>query len=306
MSRRRHGYAALLVLLVAPACATTPRVDPRSEEEAIRELDRRWVREVAAKNVSGVVDLYAEDGMMLAPNAPPARGKAALTAAFTDLMREGNELSFSFEPTQITVAAAGDVAHDIGTYRISMDTPGGRINDNGKYITLWKKIDGKWKVAADMFNTDMPMQASAPVAAMPAPGVATSPAQGMLAPGELKWMDGPPSLPPGAKVAAMEGNPAQAGPFTMRIMVPDKYRIPPHRHHGVEHVTVISGNFHLGMGEQFDASVGRSLPAGGFSFMPAEMPHYAWSTGETVVQLHGQGPWSITYVNAADDPRKKP
>ena len=304
MSRLRRGHAVLLLLLLAPACATTPRVDARTEEDAIRELDRRWVRELAARNVSGIVDLYADDGMAMAPNGPAARGKAAVSAAYTDMLRPENNLSLTFEPTQITVAAAGDVAHDIGTYRLSLDTPGGRINDNGKYITLWKKVDGQWKVAADMFNTDLPMQP--PTAAAPAATTTSSTARGMVAPSDLKWVDGPPSLPPGAKVAAMEGNPAEPGPFTMRLMLPDKYRIAPHWHPGVEHVTVISGTFHLGMGERFDASAGRALTAGSFSYMPARMPHYAWSTGETVVQLHGQGPWGITYVNAGDDPRTKP
>ncbi len=303
MSRRCCGSAVLLLLALAPACATTPRVDARSEEDAIRELDKRWVRAFAAGDVGAVVDMYASDGMVMAPNAPPGKEKAGLTAAYTDMMRKENNLSLTFEPTQITVAAAGDMAHDIGTYRLSMDTPGGRINDNGKYITLWKKVAGQWKVAADMFNTDLPMQP--PMAAAPAAVPTSSTAHGMVAPNELKWMPSPSSLPPGAKVAAIEGNPAEPGPFTMRIMLPDKYRIPPHWHPGVEHVTVISGTFHLGMGEQFDASMGRALTAGSFSFMPTKTPHYAWSTGETVVQLHGQGPWGITYVNAGDDPRKK-
>lgn len=156
MSFRCWKLVVLGVLgIVTAACATTPRADPRTEEEAIRELDRRWVREIAARNVSAVVDFYADDGMVMAPNAPAAKGKAGLHAVYTDLMKEANNLSLTFEPTQITVAAAGDVAHDIGTYRLAMDTPGGRINDSGKYITLWKKVDGQWKVAADMFNSDL-------------------------------------------------------------------------------------------------------------------------------------------------------
>ncbi|MBC7790030.1 MAG: SgcJ/EcaC family oxidoreductase [Anaerolineae bacterium] len=302
MSRCRHGFAMLLLVLAA--CATTPRVDPRIDQDAIRELDRRWNQQIAARNAGGVAELYADDGVAMAPNAPPAKGKAAITAANADMMRPENNLSLTFEPTEITVGSAGDVAYDIGTYRFGIDTPGGRITDNGKYITIWKKVDGQWKVAADMFNSDLPMQS--PVAAAPAAPAASSTAHGMVAPSELKWTDAPPSLPRGAKVAAIEGNPAEPGPFTMRVMLPDKYRIPPHQHPGVEHVTVISGTFHLGMGERFDAGSGRALTAGSFSYMPARMPHYAWSTGETVVQLHGQGPWGITYVNAADDPRTKP
>src|SRR5215831_19535599 len=72
-------------------------------------------------------------------------------------------------------------------------------------------------------------------------------------PDGLKWQDGPPSLPPGAKIAVLEGDPAKEGPFVFRVKVPDGYRIPPHTHPKPERVTVISGSFHLGMGEKFDS-----------------------------------------------------
>jgi len=122
---------------------------------------------------------------------------------------------------------------------------------------------------------------------------------------QLNWQQGPASLPPGAKLAVLEGDPAKDGPFTMRLMMPDGYRIPPHTHPKVEHVTVITGTFNLGMGEKFDQTAGRELPAGTFGFWPAGMKHFAWAKGETIIQLHGIGPWTINYLNAADDPRQK-
>ena len=122
---------------------------------------------------------------------------------------------------------------------------------------------------------------------------------------DLKWTDGPASLPKGAKVSLLEGNPAQEGPFTMRLQLPDGFKIQPHSHPAVEHVTVISGTFNLGMGEKFDTSGGRALPAGSFAFMPPGMKHFAWAKGETVVQVHGVGPWKINYVNPTDDPRNQ-
>lgn len=125
-------------------------------------------------------------------------------------------------------------------------------------------------------------------------------------PAEIKWLDSPPSLPPGAKVALLEGDPAKEGFFAMRIRMPDGYRIPPHTHPKVEHVTVISGTFNFGMGEKFDQSATQEMPAGTFGFWPAGMKHFVWVKGETVVQLHGIGPWKIEYVNPADDPRKAP
>lgn len=122
---------------------------------------------------------------------------------------------------------------------------------------------------------------------------------------DMKWVDGPASLPKGARVALLEGNPAQEGPFTMRLQLPDGFKIPPHWHPAVEHVTVISGTFNLGMGDKFEASSGRALTTGSFAFMPPGMRHFAWTTGETTIQVHGMGPWKINYVNSADDPRNK-
>jgi quercetin dioxygenase-like cupin family protein len=122
---------------------------------------------------------------------------------------------------------------------------------------------------------------------------------------EIKWQPGPPSLPSGAKVAVLEGDPTKEGPFTMRLMFPDGYKIPPHTHPKTERVTVISGMLNLGMGEKFDESAGHQLPAGTFGFWPAGMKHFAWASGETIIQLHGIGPWVINYLNPADDPRKK-
>ena len=126
---------------------------------------------------------------------------------------------------------------------------------------------------------------------------------GFYAPAEVKWKEGPGSLPVGAKFAVLEGDPAKEGPFVMRLWLPDGFRVQPHWHPKVERVTVISGIFNLGMGEKFDQSATREMTAGTFGFWPAGMRHFAWARGETVLQLHGTGPWMITYVNPADDPR---
>ncbi|MDP9200078.1 MAG: cupin domain-containing protein [Pseudomonadota bacterium] len=120
----------------------------------------------------------------------------------------------------------------------------------------------------------------------------------------ITWRDGPPSLPPGAKFAVLEGDPAKDGFFTMRLRLPDGFKIPPHTHPKVEHITVVSGTFNFGMGDKFDESATQAMPAGTFGFWPAGMKHFAWTKGETVLQLHGTGPWKIEYVNPADDPRK--
>lgn len=122
-------------------------------------------------------------------------------------------------------------------------------------------------------------------------------------PGDTRWQNGPASLPPGAKLAVMEGDPTKEGPFVMRLKLPDGYRIAPHMHPKTERLTVISGTFRLGMGAKFDPEMLRSLPTGTFGYWPAGMKHFAQAKGETVVQLHGIGPWQIVYLNPGDDPR---
>jgi quercetin dioxygenase-like cupin family protein len=126
---------------------------------------------------------------------------------------------------------------------------------------------------------------------------------GIYAAADLKWKDGPPSLPPGAKVAMLEGDLTKEGAFTLRLLLPAGYKIPPHTHPKIEHVTVISGTFYLGMGEKFDQKEGHEMSAGAFGFWPAGMKHFAWTKGETIIQVHGVGPWGINYLNPADDPR---
>lgn len=120
---------------------------------------------------------------------------------------------------------------------------------------------------------------------------------------EVKWKEGPPSLPAGARFAVLEGDPSKEGFFTMRLWLPDGFKVPPHMHPKVEHVTVISGSFNLGMGETFDQTTTREMSVGTFGFWPAGMKHFAWAKGITVLQLHGIGPWTISYVNPLDDPR---
>ena len=126
----------------------------------------------------------------------------------------------------------------------------------------------------------------------------------MATPDELKWADVP-SVPTGAKVAVIEGPLNEAGPITFRLKFPADYKLPAHWHPGIEHVTVISGTFHMGAGDKLDASKSKPLSAGSVAIMQPRTNHFAWTKDETIVQVHGVGPWAINYVNPTDDPRKK-
>ena len=120
---------------------------------------------------------------------------------------------------------------------------------------------------------------------------------------DIEWKAGPGSLEPGAEFAVLEGNPAEPGIFTMRIRMPDGFRIAPHWHPKPERVTVISGTFLLGAGEVLDAEDTTPLGPGSYTSLPPGMRHFAIARGETVIQLTSVGPWEITYVRSQDDPR---
>ncbi len=126
----------------------------------------------------------------------------------------------------------------------------------------------------------------------------------MVSPAELKWADVP-SLPPGVKIAVIEGPLNEAVPITFRLKFPADYKLPAHWHPGIEHVTVMSGTFNMGTGDKFDAAKTNPLSTGSVAIMAPRTQHFAWTREEAIVQVHGMGPWGINYVNPADDPRKK-
>jgi hypothetical protein len=130
------------------------------------------------------------------------------------------------------------------------------------------------------------------------------PAPVVVTPDKIQWGSAPPVFPSGAQFAVLAGDPGKPGPFTVRIKAPDGYRIMPHWHPTAENVTVLSGEFHVGMGEKFDESSMLTLPAHSVAVMPPHHNHYAMTKGETELQVSGTGPFKLIYVNAADDPSK--
>lgn len=124
----------------------------------------------------------------------------------------------------------------------------------------------------------------------------------MLDPSELVWKDLP-SLP-GVKIAVIEGPLDQKVPIMFRLKFPAKFKVPPHWHPGTEHITIISGTLHMGLGSHFEQSNTRALGPGSISIMQPGTHHYVWTNEETIGQVHSVGPWSVNYVNPADDPAK--
>ena len=123
-------------------------------------------------------------------------------------------------------------------------------------------------------------------------------------PKDIKWGAAPPSMPKGAKIAVLQGDPSKPGPFVIRLMVPTGYKIPPHWHTQDESLTVISGTFYFGTSDKVETSMAHTLTAGGFQFLSGKDHHYLVAKSQAVIQVNGNGPFDITYVSPDDDPQK--
>jgi len=277
---RRLACLAILVCVVG--CA---RVNVEEEQKALMAVDQAWSQ--TTKDLDKFMSYVAADGNGYPQGAPILAGADAFRKFISELMAAPG-YALSWTATKAVVAASGDIGYTTGAYNLAV----AGTMEKGKYVTTWKKVDGAWKVADDIFNAD-----AAP-AAPPSPHV-------MVAPTGLKWGDPPPSLPAGAKLAVVQGDPSQPQPFVVRLQVPAGYKIAPHWHPGVENVTVLAGTVALGMGDTFDESKMTAASVGAYASLPPEMRHYFMAKTAATVQVHGQGPFVVNYVNPADDPSKQ-
>lgn len=278
--RRLIGY----LLLAGASVGCGSRVDVATERDTLLRLDREWSASV--KDTDRFLSYFAPDATMYPPGMALVSGPGPIREMWVQLSSTPG-FALEFTPSKAEVSASGDIGYTTGTYKSTM----AGATENGKYVTVWKKQpDGNWKVVEDIFNADASIAPAAAHVLVPA--------------GSIAWGDPPPGLPAGAKVAVVSGDPAQAGPFIIRVTMPSGYKVPPHWHPAAENITVLSGTLAVGMGDTWDDAQLQNLATGSFVTMPADMRHYALARATTVIQLHGQGPFAISYVNPADDPRQ--
>jgi uncharacterized protein (TIGR02246 family) len=161
MRWRSFAIIAVAATVGVTGCRCESGVDLQAEAETIRALDRQWQAAVDAKDVTAAAAVFAPDGIVMPANGPMIVGREGIEMWFSEWL-VSPEVSNSFAPDVIEVAASGDLAHDRGSYRFVMDTPEGRIEDVGKYVVVWKKIDGEWLAALDISNSDLPVAGEAP------------------------------------------------------------------------------------------------------------------------------------------------
>ena len=157
-------WGCLALLLIASACTPPPPPDTRAADEAaIRDADAQWSKTAGAKDLDGTVAYYTDDATVLSPNAPMTTGKQAIRAVWAELLGPGT--SIAWQANKVEVARSGDLSYIMGTYQLTMNDPHGNpVTDKGKFVEVWKKqADGKWKVVADIFNSDLPLAVPAEV-----------------------------------------------------------------------------------------------------------------------------------------------
>jgi ketosteroid isomerase-like protein/quercetin dioxygenase-like cupin family protein len=285
-------------VLVA-ACATTPRVDPTTVESAIHAINRQMEQAVASKNVDAIVNLYATDAVFMPPNTPALRGHAAIRGNWAEAVGLPNA-SLRLTPTRIDVAASGDLATDVGTYTFSFNGDQGPVNDRGKYMAKFIKVGTDWKIASDIYNSDVPVATPQPA---PVTVVVIEPTGDDMVMNAAAGLSFQPIEVPGFKsgmqIAVVHGDPMGKGDYTIRLKFPAGYMFPAHYHPNAEHLTVLSGSFQLAMGEKEGGTLHDYKP-GDFLYIPGKKPHYGGAKSETVIQLHGIGPFEIKLAGVAE------
>ena len=149
--RRYYKFACALIVLLAAGCTTIADKDGEAAKSAA--LDTSWLAMAAAGDAAGIGDLYSSDGTFMS-KAPVIIGPKKIADAWADLMKLPG-ISITFETVQLDIAKPGDLAMDRGSYELRFDGESGPVRDVGKFIVVWKKVAGEWKVAADIFNSDL-------------------------------------------------------------------------------------------------------------------------------------------------------
>ena len=155
------GYVTLLSFTFV--CSVLPADTKSAIEQALRDLDAQWSAAAGSKDLEKTISFYSGDAIVLPTNAPAATTKDAIRNTWRDLLASPG-LAISWKTTKVEVSKSSDIAYTTGTYELAMNDASGKpINDRGKYVEVWKKqAEGKWKVAVDIWNSDLPLSASAP------------------------------------------------------------------------------------------------------------------------------------------------
>lgn len=272
-----------LIAAVAIATFTQTTSAQSKAESEVRAASAAWQRYIAAQQVDSIVALHLPNAILMLANTPPIMGSNGIRAGWTNMVKLPN-LNMHWTPQHIEVVSP-KVAQEYGTYTDSYDGPNGKESDAGTYITLWKKVNGKWMVALD-----------APVSSQPAAAAAPMESSDFVArnASSIVWSDlTQPGFPPGGKISVLSGDPSKPGQFVLRLSFPGDYLVPLHWHPTAETVTVLSGTLHFGMGNTVNMGQTQTFGPGDLAYIPARHAHFVHAAAPTIVQITGSGPFQL-------------
>lgn len=279
----KHTTRTFLLIAAAIATVTVAASGQSKDEAAVRAASMAFQSYVAKQQVDSIVALHLPNATVMMANSQPVIGSNGIRSGWGDVVKLPN-LSMHWTPERIRVVSP-TVAQEYGTYADSFDGPNGKESDAGTYLTIWNKVNGRWRIAYDVPVSSQPPKPAMP--AEPADFVARSASS-------IAWGDfAAPGFAPGAKIAVMHGDPSKSGRFVLRLSFPDGYSVPLHWHPTAEYVTVIQGGASFGMGNAVDASATTNYSQGDFVFIPAKHAHWLTARGATVVQVSGSGPFQL-------------
>ena len=154
---RTFRLCVFAVAFLTIGCASTNNTTSQDISAQIKDMDAKWVAAFEQKDFATIEALYAPNGLLLPSNSPPVEGPKAIIEVWKSWSELPN-VEVVFGANRIEASSTGDMAYDYGWYTFAFDTDNGRVTDKGKYVVVWKKLDGSWKVTADIFNTNLPAQ----------------------------------------------------------------------------------------------------------------------------------------------------
>ncbi len=288
MNTRLILVAAFALSLTSMACqpaAQEAASGALSAEDiaAIRDVAESFRQAMLASDWETATSLFIEDAVRQPPNEPMIVGRAAILASM-----EAEPVTFTqFSNAPLEIDGRGDLAYARGTYSLTATAEGMAepITEKGKYLgVIRKQADGSWRVDTDIWNSDQPLPAAT------AQGVKT------VTPEALSWQ--PVEGDPEARIAALYGNPDEAGHFVVRIKLPPSWAGRPHTHGVTELLTVHSGMCYLAYGDALTREAAKKLSPGAFIALPAgtKMRGFTGKDG-CVVDVQGQGPRTTQYLD---------
>ena len=281
-------FVVLAAIGLTSACMRP--ADIREEQAALRAADQEW-SESLREDVDTFLSYLTTDATIHMTGLPPLDSPEAIRREISS-RAESSGYSAQWRASEVQVSASADLGYTVGAYTVTRtNVAGNAIPETGKYVAIWRKQSGQWKIAEIISNADTPP----PSASLPH----------VIVDGRTLTWNASDSMPPGARVARLAGDPGKPGAVTVRVQFPAGYRLPPHRHPDDEHLTVLSGTIAVGMGDTFNEAALKDVPAGGYIVFPATDSHYVLSRTAATVQSISMGPLGVVYANTSDDPRRR-